>query len=78
MSMVVKKKRTERTSECERMVDLNHLKIALPLEENNIFTVLVYYVGMMMSQYKLSQNSMHSSPASSNYQQTTISHSPSR
>ncbi|XP_043743618.1 nipped-B-like protein isoform X3 [Cervus elaphus] len=33
--------------------------------------------GMMMSQYKLSQNSMHSSPASSNYQQTTISHSPS-
>uniref|UniRef100_A0A8C8Y3A4 Nipped-B protein n=1 Tax=Panthera leo TaxID=9689 RepID=A0A8C8Y3A4_PANLE len=33
--------------------------------------------GMMMPQYKLSQNSMHSSPASSNYQQTTISHSPS-
>ncbi|XP_012874039.1 PREDICTED: nipped-B-like protein isoform X3 [Dipodomys ordii] len=33
--------------------------------------------GMMMSQYKLSQNSMHNSPASSNYQQTTISHSPS-
>nr|XP_036858179.1 nipped-B-like protein isoform X3 [Manis javanica] len=33
--------------------------------------------GMMMSQYKISQNSMHSSPASSNYQQTTISHSPS-
>ncbi|XP_065761716.1 nipped-B-like protein isoform X3 [Muntiacus reevesi] len=33
--------------------------------------------GMMMSQYKLSQNSMHTSPASSNYQQTTISHSPS-
>ncbi|XP_032965829.1 nipped-B-like protein isoform X3 [Rhinolophus ferrumequinum] len=33
--------------------------------------------GMMISQYKLSQNSMHSSPASSNYQQTTISHSPS-
>ncbi|XP_029434550.1 nipped-B-like protein isoform X2 [Rhinatrema bivittatum] len=33
--------------------------------------------GMMMSQYKLSQNSMHGSPASSNYQQTTISHSPS-
>nr|KAF6366723.1 NIPBL cohesin loading factor [Pipistrellus kuhlii] len=33
--------------------------------------------GMMISQYKRSQNSMHSSPASSNYQQTTISHSPS-
>ncbi|XP_074851743.1 nipped-B-like protein isoform X1 [Carettochelys insculpta] len=33
--------------------------------------------GMMMPQYKLSQNSMHGSPASSNYQQTTISHSPS-
>ncbi|XP_074851746.1 nipped-B-like protein isoform X3 [Carettochelys insculpta] len=32
---------------------------------------------MMMPQYKLSQNSMHGSPASSNYQQTTISHSPS-
>ncbi|KAH0627889.1 hypothetical protein JD844_008441 [Phrynosoma platyrhinos] len=33
--------------------------------------------GMMMPQYKLSQNSMHGSPASSSYQQTTISHSPS-
>uniref|UniRef100_A0A8D0GLK0 Nipped-B protein n=1 Tax=Sphenodon punctatus TaxID=8508 RepID=A0A8D0GLK0_SPHPU len=33
--------------------------------------------GMMMPQYKLAQNSMHGSPASSNYQQTTISHSPS-
>uniref|UniRef100_A0A8C8SW00 Nipped-B protein n=1 Tax=Pelusios castaneus TaxID=367368 RepID=A0A8C8SW00_9SAUR len=33
--------------------------------------------GMMMPQYKLPQNSMHGSPASSNYQQTTISHSPS-
>ncbi|KAK6494364.1 nipped-B-like protein [Huso huso] len=31
----------------------------------------------MMPQYKMSQNSMHGSPASSNYQQTTISHSPS-
>ncbi|XP_058536001.1 nipped-B-like protein isoform X4 [Ochotona princeps] len=36
-----------------------------------------YVPSGMMSQYKLSQNSMHSSPASSNYQQTTISHSPS-
>ncbi|MEE6458027.1 hypothetical protein FKM82_000154 [Ascaphus truei] len=33
--------------------------------------------GMLMPQYKLPQNSMHGSPASSNYQQTTISHSPS-
>ncbi|XP_063996728.1 nipped-B-like protein isoform X4 [Pogoniulus pusillus] len=33
--------------------------------------------GMMMSQYSISQNSMRGSPASSNYQQTTISHSPS-
>ncbi|XP_068106831.1 nipped-B-like protein isoform X3 [Hyperolius riggenbachi] len=33
--------------------------------------------GMMMPQYKLPQNSMHGSPASSNYQPTTISHSPS-
>nr|XP_009678940.1 PREDICTED: nipped-B-like protein isoform X4 [Struthio camelus australis] len=33
--------------------------------------------GMMMSQFNLSQNSMRGSPASSNYQQTTISHSPS-
>uniref|UniRef100_A0A6J0TZ59 Nipped-B protein n=1 Tax=Pogona vitticeps TaxID=103695 RepID=A0A6J0TZ59_9SAUR len=33
--------------------------------------------GMIMPQYKLPQNSMHGSPASSNYQQTTISHSPS-
>ncbi|XP_073400049.1 nipped-B-like protein isoform X1 [Dendrobates tinctorius] len=33
--------------------------------------------GMMMPQYKLPQNSMHGSPASSNYQATTISHSPS-
>ncbi|XP_053304094.1 nipped-B-like protein [Spea bombifrons] len=34
--------------------------------------------GMMMSQFKLSTNSMHGSPASSTYQQTTtISHSPS-
>ncbi|XP_069077311.1 nipped-B-like protein isoform X9 [Pleurodeles waltl] len=32
---------------------------------------------MLMPQYKLSQNSIHGSPASSNYQQTTISHSPS-
>ncbi|XP_069819185.1 nipped-B-like protein isoform X3 [Dendropsophus ebraccatus] len=32
---------------------------------------------MMMPQYKLPQNSMHGSPASSNYQPTTISHSPS-
>ncbi|XP_073537817.1 nipped-B-like protein isoform X2 [Phyllobates terribilis] len=32
---------------------------------------------MMMPQYKLPQNSMHGSPASSNYQATTISHSPS-
>ncbi|XP_006006990.1 nipped-B-like protein isoform X2 [Latimeria chalumnae] len=31
----------------------------------------------MMPQYKISQNSMHGSPASSSYQQTTISHSPS-
>ncbi|CAB1352907.1 unnamed protein product, partial [Coregonus sp. 'balchen'] len=31
----------------------------------------------MMPQYKMSQNSMHGSPASTNYQQTTISHSPS-
>lgn len=37
-----------------------------------------FFLGMMMPQYKLSQNSMHGSPASSNYQQTTISHSPSR
>ncbi|KAJ7399500.1 hypothetical protein BTVI_114491 [Pitangus sulphuratus] len=34
--------------------------------------------GMMMSQFNISQNSMRGSPASSNYQQTTISHSPSR
>ncbi|XP_064294946.1 nipped-B-like protein isoform X2 [Phalacrocorax carbo] len=33
--------------------------------------------GMMMSQFSISQNSMRGSPASSNYQQTTISHSPS-
>ncbi|KAE8636479.1 hypothetical protein XENTR_v10003008 [Xenopus tropicalis] len=33
--------------------------------------------GLMMPQYKLPQNSMHGSPVSSNYQQTTISHSPS-
>ncbi|XP_040194405.1 nipped-B-like protein isoform X3 [Rana temporaria] len=34
--------------------------------------------GMMMpQQYKLPQNSMHGSPASTNYQPTTISHSPS-
>ncbi|XP_071587095.1 nipped-B-like protein isoform X4 [Heliangelus exortis] len=33
--------------------------------------------GMMMSQFNISQNSMRGSPASSNYQQTTISHSPS-
>ncbi|XP_066458515.1 nipped-B-like protein isoform X2 [Eleutherodactylus coqui] len=33
--------------------------------------------GVMMPQYKLPQNSMHGSPASSNYQPTTISHSPS-
>ncbi|OCT98781.1 hypothetical protein XELAEV_18011015mg [Xenopus laevis] len=31
----------------------------------------------MIPPYKLPQNSMHGSPASSNYQQTTISHSPS-
>ncbi|XP_069043032.1 nipped-B-like protein A isoform X5 [Lepisosteus oculatus] len=31
----------------------------------------------MMPQYKMAQNSMHGSPAPSNYQQTTISHSPS-
>ncbi|KAJ7987132.1 hypothetical protein DPEC_G00335580 [Dallia pectoralis] len=31
----------------------------------------------MMSQYKMSQNSIHGSPASTNYQHTTISHSPS-
>uniref|UniRef100_A0A3B3Q6V8 Nipped-B protein n=1 Tax=Paramormyrops kingsleyae TaxID=1676925 RepID=A0A3B3Q6V8_9TELE len=31
----------------------------------------------MMPQYKMSQNSMHGSSASTNYQQTTISHSPS-
>ncbi|KAM9329215.1 nipped-B-like protein [Gastrophryne carolinensis] len=36
-----------------------------------------YGGGMMMPQYKLSQNSMHGSPASSNYQPSTISHSPS-
>ncbi|XP_072714759.1 nipped-B-like protein isoform X3 [Ciconia boyciana] len=33
--------------------------------------------GMMMSQFNISQNSMRGSPAPSNYQQTTISHSPS-
>ncbi|XP_040434327.1 nipped-B-like protein isoform X2 [Falco naumanni] len=33
--------------------------------------------GMMMSQFNISQNSMRGSPASSSYQQTTISHSPS-
>ncbi|KGL83081.1 Nipped-B-like, partial [Tinamus guttatus] len=33
--------------------------------------------GIMMSQFNLSQNSMRGSPASSSYQQTTISHSPS-
>jgi len=33
---------------------------------------------MMMPQFNISQNSMRGSPASSNYQQTTISHSPSR
>ncbi|XP_065513898.1 nipped-B-like protein isoform X1 [Caloenas nicobarica] len=33
--------------------------------------------GMMMSPFNISQNSMRGSPASSNYQQTTISHSPS-
>ncbi|XP_066843203.1 nipped-B-like protein [Anser cygnoides] len=32
---------------------------------------------MMSSQFNISQNSMRGSPASSNYQQTTISHSPS-
>ncbi|CAB1318327.1 unnamed protein product, partial [Coregonus sp. 'balchen'] len=31
----------------------------------------------IMPQYKMSQNSMHGSPASTNYQQSTISHSPS-
>ncbi|XP_036383992.1 nipped-B-like protein A isoform X2 [Megalops cyprinoides] len=31
----------------------------------------------MMPQYKITQNSMHNSPASTNYQQATISHSPS-
>ncbi|KAJ8401576.1 hypothetical protein AAFF_G00378930 [Aldrovandia affinis] len=31
----------------------------------------------MMPQYKITQNSMHGSPASTNYQQATISHSPS-
>ncbi|KAM9510027.1 nipped-B-like protein isoform 2-T3 [Guaruba guarouba] len=33
--------------------------------------------GMMMSQFNISQNSVRGSPASSSYQQTTISHSPS-
>ncbi|XP_061216321.1 nipped-B-like protein isoform X2 [Neopsephotus bourkii] len=33
--------------------------------------------GMMMSQFSISQNSVRGSPASSSYQQTTISHSPS-
>uniref|UniRef100_A0A8C3PYS6 Nipped-B protein n=1 Tax=Chrysolophus pictus TaxID=9089 RepID=A0A8C3PYS6_CHRPC len=33
--------------------------------------------GMMIPQFSISQNSMRGSPASSNYQQTTISHSPS-
>lgn len=33
--------------------------------------------GMMIPQFNISQNSMRGSPASSNYQQTTISHSPS-
>ncbi|XP_068278307.1 nipped-B-like protein isoform X3 [Nyctibius grandis] len=33
--------------------------------------------GMMMSPFNISQNSMRGSPASSTYQQTTISHSPS-
>ena len=78
MNMLVKKKRTERTSECLWENGWFKSLNALPIEEYNILTVFVYYVGMMMSQYKLSQNSMHSSPASSNYQQTTISHSPSR
>lgn len=78
MRVLVKRKERRISEGSWKMIDLNHLKNALLLEENNVFTIFVCCVGMMMSQYKLSQNSMHSSPASSNYQQTTISHSPSR
>ncbi|XP_043932364.1 nipped-B-like protein [Protopterus annectens] len=42
--------------------------------EKNMQTRYPVQGGMM---YKLSQNSVHGSPASSNYQQTTLSHSPS-
>ncbi|XP_010723659.2 nipped-B-like protein [Meleagris gallopavo] len=40
-------------------------------------TALFFSIGMMIPQFSISQNSMRGSPASSNYQQTTISHSPS-
>lgn len=53
MNMLKKKEQKELLSVCERIVDLNHLKGTLPLEESNTLTVFVYYVGMMMSQYKL-------------------------
>ncbi|XP_018609015.1 nipped-B-like protein isoform X2 [Scleropages formosus] len=43
----------------------------------NIFREKSIMQQPMMPQYKMSQNSMHGSPASTNYQQTTISHSPS-
>nr|XP_023664180.1 nipped-B-like protein [Paramormyrops kingsleyae] len=43
----------------------------------NIFREKSIMQQPMMPQYKMSQNSMHGSSASTNYQQTTISHSPS-
>ncbi|KAJ8262649.1 hypothetical protein COCON_G00151060 [Conger conger] len=43
----------------------------------NIFREKSIMQQPMMPQYKINQNSMHGSPASTNYQQATISHSPS-
>ncbi|XP_035292163.1 nipped-B-like protein A isoform X4 [Anguilla anguilla] len=43
----------------------------------NIFREKSIMQQPMMPQYKITQNSMHGSPASTNYQQATISHSPS-
>ncbi|KAM6984859.1 nipped-B-like protein B [Aplochiton taeniatus] len=43
----------------------------------NIFREKSMMQQSMMPQYKMSQNSMHGSPASTNYQQTSVSHSPS-
>ncbi|XP_023692308.2 nipped-B-like protein A isoform X2 [Paramormyrops kingsleyae] len=43
----------------------------------NIFREKSIMQQPMMPQYKITQNSMHGSPASTNYQQASISHSPS-